>query len=130
MPMLRHIAAGIAFTLLGGAGQLNAQDPKDKEIAVKARAILTANCYRCHGQNGTVEGGVSYLLDRQQLVARKLVVPNDPSKSKLIQRIENKEMPPEGEKIRPTDDELAVLKQWISRGAPDFNPTAAVRKTI
>lgn len=67
-------------------------------------------------------GGVNYMLDRDQLVARRKLVPGETAKSRIIKRIQSEEMPPEGEKQRPTSDELALLKQWITAGAPDFNP--------
>jgi len=53
-------------------------------LAAKAKEILKANCYRCHGQDGRVEGGLNYILDSQQLVDRKKVVPADPMKSPHI----------------------------------------------
>jgi len=31
-------------------------------------------------------------------------------------------MPPEEEKVRPSQDEVALLRQWIEAGAPDFQP--------
>src|SRR5207245_8876249 len=73
------------------------------ELAKKARTIIRTNCYRCHGQDGTVEGGMNYVLDMRQLVARKKVVPGDPAKSKLYKRLTSKSnpMPPAEEKVRP-----------------------------
>src|SRR4051812_8975448 len=44
-------------------------------LAARAHAILKANCYRCHGQEGAVEGGLNYILDRDKLIARRKVVP-------------------------------------------------------
>ena len=35
-------------------------------LAQKAQAILKANCHRCHGQNGSLEGGFNYILDHDQ----------------------------------------------------------------
>src|SRR3712207_4314871 len=89
-------------------------------LAQRAREIFLANCYRCHGQEGNAEGGLNYLLDRQQLVARKKVVPGDPDGSRLFQRVHSGEMPPEEETIRPSPNDVATLRQWIQEGAPDL----------
>jgi hypothetical protein len=47
----------------------------DPELAKKALAVLDANCARCHGKDGPGEGGMNYVLDPQQLAARKKIVP-------------------------------------------------------
>src|SRR5207302_396377 len=88
--------------------------------------------YRCHGQNGRNEGGFNYVLDRQQLVSRKKIVPGQPAKSKLYRRLasEDNPMPPEEEKPRPSKDDIAIVKQWIEMGAPDNDQVAAKRQFI
>ncbi|HEY7308327.1 MAG TPA: protein kinase [Gemmataceae bacterium] len=92
------------------------------ELAEKAHQVLRANCYRCHGQDGAVEGGFNYVLDHKQLVTRgKKIVPGDPQKSQLLQRIKNGEMPPEDEQPRPSEADIADLEKWIAAGAPEFN---------
>src|SRR5438132_10118042 len=87
-----------AGTAAGPAAEL-----EQAVLAKKSHEILKANCYRCHGQNGANEGGFNYVLDRQQLVTRKKVVPGQPAKSKLFRRLtsEDNPMPPEEEKPRP-----------------------------
>ena len=42
--------------------------PNPAALAKKAHDILKANCYRCHGQDGAVEGGFNYVLDFKTLV--------------------------------------------------------------
>src|SRR5688572_27022314 len=73
----------------------------DADLAAKAQAVLKANCYRCHGQDGNSKGGFGYVLDRNQLVNRGKVVPGKPDESELLQRVEKGEMPPETQKARP-----------------------------
>lgn len=97
--------------------------------AAEAKAVLKEACYRCHGENGTIEGGFSFVLDRAQLVARKLVVPGASAKSKLIRRIQNNEMPPEGE-TPLTKEQTETLTNWIDIGAPDFNPPKGARSFV
>jgi tetratricopeptide (TPR) repeat protein len=113
------IRSALALSLvLVTAFQSFAQSPR--ELAEKANAILKTNCYRCHGQDGANEGGFNYAADLRLLVSRKRVTPGDAGKSKLIKRIINAAdpMPPLEEKVRPTADEIALLKKWIDAGAP------------
>ncbi len=91
--------------------------PEPIELAHKAQAILKANCHRCHGQDGTVEGGMNFILDRDKLVARKKIVPGKAEQSPLFKRIAAGKMPPAGEQPRPCPADLALLKQWIEAGA-------------
>jgi len=97
-------------------------------LAAKAQAILQSHCYRCHGQDGSIEGGFNYVLDSAKLVDRKKIVPGKPDASAIVKRIANGSMPPVGEKMRPSDTELTVLKEWIATGA--VAPPAPVRKII
>jgi mono/diheme cytochrome c family protein len=121
-----HFARALGLTLLGllgtGAPAAVAGEADDGPLAKQAQEVLKANCYRCHGANGTAEGGLNYVLDRQQLVVRKKLVPGDAKKSRLYRRVQEGEMPPEGEKPRPSERDLTLLRQWIESGAADFDP--------
>jgi hypothetical protein len=99
--------------------------PEQTELARKAQAILKTNCHRCHGQDGAVEGGMNYILDRDKLIARKKIVPGKAEQSPLFKRIAAGKMPPAGEKPRPGSTDLAILKQWIASGAPSAQPVVA-----
>lgn len=119
----------VALTLtLSAAGA----EPEGAELAKKAASVLTTHCYRCHGKDGANEGGFNFVLDRRQLVNRGKVVPGDPAKSKIYKRLTNEDdpMPPEEEKPRPTQDEIALIKKWIADGAADFGTPAALRTAI
>src|SRR5262249_36086998 len=96
----------------------------------QARTVLQKHCHRCHGQDGTIEGGMSYVLDRDRLMARGKIVPGAAEKSPLFRRIESGKMPPPGEAPRPTADDIAVLKKWINGGAPSANAPAALRSLL
>ena len=103
-------------------------EPTPVELAARAGEILKLNCYRCHGQDGTVEGGFNYVLDPQQLAARgKKIVPGNPEASRLLQRVKKGEMPPEDEQPRPSAEDIAYLEKWVRAGAPDFNPPPSQR---
>jgi WD40 repeat protein len=91
-------------------------------LARKAEAVLKANCFRCHGKDGSLEGGMNYILDRDKLVARKKVLPGKADDSPLIKKVVAGKMPPAGEQPRPSEDDVRVLKEWINAGAPPAAP--------
>ncbi len=96
-------------------------------IAAKAHDILKTNCYRCHGQDGAVEGGFNYVLDRDKLIAARKVVPGKPDESPLLRKVVSGKMPPPDEKPRPSAADVALLKQWVESGAPG---AAATSRTL
>lgn len=116
MRLLTMLACLIATTTT----PLWAQQVKPEDLAAKAQRILEVNCYRCHGQNGSTEGGFNTILNFAELKkdAGKLV-PGNAEKSRLFRRMGiNKDMPPEEETVRPSDADIAVIKAWIDAGAP------------
>ncbi len=104
-----------------------ADEPPGNDLIGKARAVLQTHCYRCHGQEGTNEGGFNFVFDLKQLVVRNKVTPGDPQKSKLLKRIRNAAdpMPPADEKLRPSPAEMSILERWIQAGAPAENAAPA-----
>ena len=95
----------------------NAQPDEAKQLATKVRDIFERNCHRCHGQNGANEGGFNHALDFKKLVGGKVIAGNA-AKSRVFNRLGVlRDMPPEDEKQRPTDDEIGLVKQWIEAGA-------------
>jgi tetratricopeptide (TPR) repeat protein len=69
---------------------------------------------------------MNYVMDVKTLVGRKKIVPGDPDKSRLIQRVKSADdpMPPEEEKARPSTQEIATLEAWIRAGARDGDSVA------
>jgi WD40 repeat protein len=94
-------------------------DPPDP-LAMQARAILQMHCARCHGGGKAAKGRFGFVLDRDRLVGRGLVVPGKADASDLYQRLANGEMPPPSEQQRPGADDMRLLKRWIDAGAPPF----------
>jgi tetratricopeptide (TPR) repeat protein/mono/diheme cytochrome c family protein len=107
-------------SILGLGSSLSFAEEKT-DLTGKARQVFRTNCYRCHGQEGAVEGGMNYVLDLTKLVSRKKVVPGEPAKSKIFKRLISKTnpMPPEEEKSRPSPADIEIIRQWIEVGAPD-----------
>jgi WD40 repeat protein len=115
----------LAALVLGGLG--GPACGNDQDVAGKAHAILEHYCHRCHGRDGSLEGGMNYVLDRDKLVLRKKVVPGDARTSPLYKRIVSGRMPPPDVKERPTSAEVAILKEWIESGAISALPARPER---
>lgn len=106
-------------------GKAPAQPKNDAQAGLTQRVheMLKANCYRCHGKDGENEGGLNYVVDLRTLVSRNKIVPGNPDDSIVYKRItaSRRPMPPKGETPRPTDADIAALKQWIEEGAPSLD---------
>ncbi|MEI8381395.1 MAG: c-type cytochrome domain-containing protein [Planctomycetota bacterium] len=111
----------LVTSLLIVTSTVAAQQGGNAELAAEARTILKASCYGCHGKDGAVEGGLSYILDREQLVLRRQIAPGAATNSRLIRRVQKQEMPPPGEGTELTKEQIATLTKWDDAGAPDFD---------
>lgn len=105
--------------------------PKAVSFNEHVRPILSDRCFACHGPD--VDNQASpFRLDSQQAsrlnlakdgeVARYGIVPGKPDESLLLSRIlhadPNERMPPPAAKKKGvSDDEVAILRQWILNGA-------------
>ncbi len=122
--LLLVVGAAVA---IGGRGYAEREQRRARavEVAPQAREILHRHCYECHG--GAKTERRFHVLDRNSLLDanRRNVVPGDTAHSRLIQRIEDGTMPPEDDddwRPRVSEPELAILKEWIAGGAPEFPP--------
>ncbi len=119
------VAAAIAATAGSGALAQDAVDiptPADP-VAQTAFDILDRHCARCH-QDGRLDntppkGDFGNVLFLDQIAANPAyVVSGSPDGSKLIQLIQNSEMPRDanyGLADPVSDDELASLRTWIAQ---------------
>lgn len=89
--------------------------------AKDVKPLLKARCYACHG---SLKQEAGLRLDTGAYIRRggdsgTGVMPGLPDSSLLIARVtaedENSRMPPEGEPL--SDEEIAMLKNWIASGA-------------
>jgi len=89
------------------------------------RPILSAACFRCHGQDASHrEAGLR--LDQSEAAmslrdSGQAIVGGDPAASLLWQRIQSTDadvvMPPPGATRQLSDDEKALIERWIREGA-------------
>jgi len=115
---MRSLVLLLTLAILAVDASTAAHADETATLAQQAHRIRDTYCARCHGQNGSAKGGLGYILNRPQLIAAKMIVPGKPDDSELLVRIREGSMPPEGVKLRPTPEEIAVLEKWIESGAP------------
>src|SRR6476660_9716224 len=128
----------IAISLIVAAGPAAAapdpqSDAKNSKISFNdtIQPILSENCYACHGPDpGARKAGLR--LDRGEFAYAPhqdshdkfgpAIIPSNPDKSPLVRRIETKNAkdrmpPPEAHKtLKP--EQIALLRDWVNRGAP------------
>ncbi|MCU0710716.1 MAG: hypothetical protein MUC43_01560 [Pirellula sp.] len=110
------VVESVCCALSGGRGL--AAEPVDYETQIQP--IFKRYCVSCHGENGG-ESDVSLAsLKSIQSGYPKgaLIVPGDPSSSKILQLMLGQEpkMPPEDE-LEPTAEEIELVRRWIEEGA-------------
>jgi mono/diheme cytochrome c family protein len=126
---MKRLALVLGISFLAGLVPTLPAAEAAGDLARKAKAVLEKHCYRCHGKEGKAEAGV-FVLNRDRLVDRKKLVPGNPGKSRLLKTVIEEEMPPAEVKVRPSADEIAILRNWILAKAPDFAPRIAKRPFI
>lgn len=90
----------------------------------QVRPILSENCFECHGP-GVQKSNLR--LDQREAalsagVLIPVIVPGHPEKSALIDRITSDDiftrMPPADVDEKLTEEQIAILTEWVKRGAP------------
>jgi hypothetical protein len=100
----------------------------------KVRPLLVERCYACHSQKSGKRRGGLHLDSRSALLkggdSGAVIVSTQPEQSLLLKVIRHADgvphMPPKG---TLSDQEIALLHEWIRRGAPmpDSSPTTSAR---
>lgn len=125
--MRKFLSTILSLLVVATPGGAKAQEKVDPKLALRAIALLEKYCYRCHGQNGSKEGALDYVLDPKRLIDKEKIVKGDAGKSRMFRRISKGSMPPDEDGIpRPSEDETAVIERWINAGAPE--PVIVVEK--
>ncbi|MEY3130238.1 MAG: hypothetical protein RLY12_610, partial [Verrucomicrobiota bacterium] len=113
----------IFFALLLATPALLAAGDDDAFFESKVRPVLINRCYECHSAEKKIKGGLN-LDSRAGWQAGgdngAAIIPGDLAKSLVIKAVryldEDFAMPPKG---RLPADEVAILEEWVKRGAPD-----------
>lgn len=129
--LVQPLILALGISALGFCPPVVAQDDEPASEAgssatsEKAIAILKDRCYRCHG--GSARIADLDVLDRSVLFENRgttdspiaWVIPGEPDKSLLIDAYESEFMPLDGspEAAAMTDEERAILRQWVEEGA-------------
>lgn len=112
----------VAVTALAACGAADAAPPDRPaaDRAIRARAILVRYCGACHGETDTA--GRLAVFDHARLTAHARPVPFvSKDRPLLVDLIEDGVMPP-GDRPRPTEAEVKVLRDWAAAGAPAYPP--------
>lgn len=128
--MRSHWCAHPAWSLVLLIVSPSASWGADIALSKRAQGVLKTHCQRCHGQDAKAKGGFNYVLDRERLVANDKVIPGKPGESEIYQRIVKGEMPPADQNLRPSQDDVVVLRQWIEAGAPAARSSAGTRPSL
>jgi mono/diheme cytochrome c family protein len=83
------------------------------------RPIFKVYCLDCHGGGDKLKGKLDLRLRRFAVHGGKngpALVPGEPAKSRLLERIKAGEMPPSEKKVPA--EQIAVIERWIAAGAP------------
>lgn len=118
------LAIGTLWLVVGG--QLLAQADRTVDYSREIRPLLSKHCYVCHGPDpGSRQSGLR--LDRADSVKAVLesgqvpIVPGAAADSELVRRLTTKNpderMPPAVSGHPLSEQEIALLKQWIAEGA-------------
>lgn len=89
------------------------------------RPILSENCFQCHGPDARHREADLRLDQRDSAIMKRdhgaAIVPGNITSSELVKRIastdEDERMPPTKIGKKLTAEQIALLKQWIERGA-------------
>lgn len=106
-----------------------AADEPDCSQSAKAYQVFKTHCVRCHSGPNSEGGDFNILLRKDLIEGEGLVVPKDLTKSQVYARMVGNSMPPRQIPQRPTEEEIAMVKEWIEQDAPEF-PIVKARKFI
>ena len=108
--------------LLFAIAQCEAASARNLSFARDVQPLLASKCFACHGPDDAEGGLALHQRDLAMLEADSgelAIVPGEPDQSELVRRVSlsdpSERMPLDG--VALTDDEIALLREWIAQGA-------------
>lgn len=127
MAPLSFTSLAVCAAILGSCGSPPTEDQPwtngERFFIREVKPILERNCLQCHAGQGAMQSKPN-LSNRQMAFAhpgtKPLIVPGKPDASLLIEASSRKglhaRLMPRGD-LSLTDDEIGVLREWITDGA-------------
>jgi mono/diheme cytochrome c family protein len=121
----RRIAVLVFGVMVALSWRAGATEPK-VDFNRDVRPILSDNCFACHGPDDAKrKSGLRLDLKESAYKAAKsgkvALVPGDPAQSELVRRIttsdEDDHMPPADSGKALSNEQIELLKKWITQGA-------------
>lgn len=116
-----------SLLILACTGVLVAEERVEKRIQFNRdiRPILSEACCQCHGPDDASRQAELRLDDREDTLRERdgyrIVVPGQPEESELYRRVtaddQFTQMPPADHPRQLSEQEIALLRQWIEEGA-------------
>ncbi len=119
----------VGLVWLSCATNISAGEPKTADAAgieffeKKVRPVLVQHCYKCHSHaGGKMRGGLA--LDSRSGWEKggdsgPVIIPGNPGKSLLIQAVRHAQPDLKMPKEKLGEAEIAVLTEWVQKGAAD-----------
>jgi hypothetical protein len=115
------LTASLAAAITASAAQAQMRPEYNRDV----RPILAENCFACHGPDSASRKAGLRLDQREAALKAEAIVPGNPDKSGLIERIFAKDakdrMPPRKTLKKLTESQKETLRRWIAAGA-EYQP--------
>ena len=118
VPLILAVAIS-AGSIVFPSNDLRAED-RQLRFNRDVRAILSGNCYQCHGPDDEAREA-DLRLDTEEGATESAIVAGDADASELIARVTSDDaelvMPPPDSERKLTAEEIETLRTWIDQGA-------------
>ena len=123
MNLLHRLSTAFVCVWLCLGVSLSSGSASPIEFSRDIQPLLARRCFACHGPD-TQEAGLRFDNEAAAMAVvdsgQRAIVPGDQAASEMLIRVTSSDpdlqMPPEGSRL--SVDEVALLRQWISEGAP------------
>ncbi len=116
----------VSFLSLANSPSVRASELTDAEVSQAIRRLFSDRCYTCHGPDDKTRP-TRMRIDRDEVVffqtesGKRFAVPGNLKESEIWNRINSSDpdtvMPPPKSKSDLNDQQKALVKHWIERGA-------------